>query len=111
MYIFTSGYREDKERNILVSLQRIGLSVSPQLSNATSVCTNYTPSILPHLFVTSLRFKYQFHDYRESERATPLGAEVSTGAKPQITYFLQPPTPDTHAYTDGCRPVHKHIHP
>ena len=101
MHIFTSVYREDKEHNMLISLQRIDLN-SPQLSNATSVSTNYTPSILPHLFVTSFSFKYRFHDYRESERAPPLGAAVSTGTKPQITYFLQPPTPDTHRYTHTC---------
>ena len=70
-----------KGRNRLASLERIDLSVSPRLSNATSVCTNYTPCILPHFFVTSFRFKYQFHDCGESEIATPLGAEVSNGAK------------------------------
>lgn len=47
----------------------------------------------------------------ESARATPLGAEVSTGTKPQITYFLQPPTLDTLVHTDRCRPVRKHTHP
>lgn len=83
----------------------------PQLPNATSVCPNYTPSIVPHLFVTSFCFKYQFHDCRENERAIPLGAEVSTGTKPQVTYFLPPPTPDTHVIAHRCRPVHRHIHP
>lgn len=78
----------------------------PRLSNATSVWTNYTPSILPHLSATSFRFKYQFHGDRESERAAPLGAEGSAGAKPQITYFLQLPAPDTHVRADRCR-----IHP
>lgn len=66
------------------------------LSNVPSVGTNYTSSPLTQLFVALFPLKYQFHGPRASERATPLGAEVSAGAKPQVSYFLQPPTHDSH---------------
>jgi len=75
---------------------------SLQLSYTTSVFTNYMSSILSYLFVTFFHFKYQFHKCRESERPTPLGVDVSTGAKPQITYFLQPPTSNTHVHMNRC---------
>lgn len=46
---------------------------------------------------SSCVFKHQFHV--SAETATPLGAEVSAGPQPQITYLLHPPTPSTHRPT------------
>lgn len=61
--------------------------------------------------VTHFHFKYQFHDHRESKRNIPLRAKVPTEPKPQITYFLWPPPPETCMHTDRCRPARRHLQP
>lgn len=100
-FIFTSSYGE---HNIIICFFRMyKYSECSKLLNPTSACPNNTFVSYPFLLLMSVSWLRRKRGNYTSE--------VSTGTKPQVTCFLQLPTPDTQVHAQRCRPVHRHTHP